>query len=418
MDQLPQYGEWHLSNNLFAADPPFAVLTVDFRSLTGRAKYWHQTVELGKVETTGANSFRAHYSINSQVGIFEAVYQDDQTLKMTFYGSVDTTCTARPVNLVGGERPVTAWSTGEKIQASIERSFPLLPGDVVQEIRGMLTPAALAIMAGVMVLWGISHFFAVGEVVDALLVVTGALLMGPVALEVAQNLYQFGTLSTGAKSQADLDAAARHFSVAVAKGGVQAVMAILMWRGARGRPRASKPAAPLEPPTNLNAVPPSRIPAASKVAAALAEMGEQPRLGTLGREVAEAVRAALSRLRRADLNRATAVDCFEGSSELQRIAGGVGDAMEHNARSPVSGWDHTMWRIVDEVVDTNPGGWRRYFQMFPEKRLAVEKAVAGLARRLEEGAVLTLAEFEKFMDVRRVPQSPMFSNAPVPRGKG
>ncbi|MCE7959201.1 MAG: hypothetical protein DYH06_14870 [Acidobacteria bacterium ACB2] len=413
MDQLPQHGEWHLSNNVLSADPPFAVLTVDFRGWTGTARYLRNTVTLGKVERIAKDQFRAHYSVNGNVGIFEAVYRDDQTLRMTFYGSVETTCVARPISLVGGERPVAAWSTGEKVQASIERALPLLPADVAHEIKMMLTPSAVAIMAGVLAVWGASHLFGVGEVVDLLLLVTGGVLLGAAALEVAENLVEFARKSTGARSEADLDAAARHFAVAVAKGGVQAVLAILMWRGLRGaRPRVGRPAAPGEPPTNLNAVAPSRIPAASRASAALTEMGEQPRLGGLAREVAEAARAAINRLRRADVE--NGVDCWGASMEVREVAGGAGQAMESNAASPIAGWDHTMWVVGEEVVDLRPGGWRSHFERFPERLAAIERAVPGLAKRLKEGAVMTMDEFRRYMGVRTAPRSPMFSTEPVP----
>jgi len=413
MDRLPTFGEWHLSNNLVSADPPFAVLEVNFGSRSGTARLGQTSVPLGNLEAFAKDRFRAHYRMNGNVGIFEAEYRDDQTLLMTFYGSVETTCTARPVSLVGGERFVSVWSTGEKVQASVERALPLLPGDVAQELRMMLTPQAIGIMAVVLLLWGAAHLVAVGQVVDLLLLVTGGLLLGAAAWDVAENLIAFARRSTGARSEADLDAAARHFAAAVAKGGVQAVLAVLMWRGVRGtRPQVGRPAAPGEAPTNLNAVPPSKVPAASRVSTALAEMGEQPRLAGLPREVAEAVRAAMNRMRRKDLTEP--VDCHGGSMELQCIAGGVGDAAESNAASSIVGYDHTMWRIGNEVVDMRPGGWREFFGHFPQKVAAVEKLVPGLAKRLQEGAVLTLEEFNRYMGRGSGPRSRMFGTDPIP----
>jgi hypothetical protein len=413
MDRLPDSGEWHLSNNLLSADPPFAVLAVNFGSKSGTARFRQATVPLGNLEAFAKDRFRAHYRINGNVGIFEAEYRDDQTLLMTFYGSVETTCVARPVSLVGGDRKVSAWSTAEKVQASIERALPLLPGDVAQELRMMLTPQAIAIMAAVLALWGAAQFVPVGWVVDLLLIVTGGLLLGVAAWDVGENLVAFAHRSTGARSEADLDAAARHFAAAIAKGGVQAVLAVLMWRGARGtRPRVGRPARPGEAPADFNAVPPSKVPAASRVSTALTEMGEQPRLASLPRDVAEAVRAALNRLRRRDI--AESVDCHGGSTDLQRIAGGVGDASEANAASAAVGYDHTMWIIGNEVVDMRPGGWREFLVRFPQKIAVLERLVPGLAKRLQEGAVLTLEEFNRYMGRSSAPRSPMFSGDPIP----
>ncbi len=337
-----------------SAEPPFAVLNVDFRGRSGTARHLQSTVPLGNLELIAKDQFRAHDRINGNVGIFEARYLDDRTLQMTFYGSVDTTCVARPISLVGNQRPITAWSTGEKIQASIERALPRLPGDVTQELRMMLTPQAMAIMAGVQALWGAAQIVPVGWVVDLLLVVTGGFLLGVAAWDVGEKRVAFAHRSTGARSEADLDAAARLFAAAVAKGGVQAVLAVLMWRGARGtRPKIGRSARPGEAPVDFNAVPPSKVPAASRKSTALTEVGEQPRLANLPRDVADAVRAGSNRLRRPGI--AESVDCPGGSMELQRIAGGAGEVSESNASSSIVRYDHTMWKIGDEVVDMRPG---------------------------------------------------------------
>lgn len=416
MERLPEYGEWLLANPLFGANPPFANLTVDFRNNTGTARYWNTTVQLHKITKISSVRFGAAYEISGQKGLFEAEYRDDQKLDLKFIGTLKTECVAEPMKLIGGERPVSKWSTHEKLSATINRSLLLLPDQLASELRAFVSPGALVIMSVVLAAWAISHFFGAGELVDLLLLITGGVMMGKAALDVANHLVEFVRLLNGANSESDLDAAARELAAAVIKGGVQVVMTILMWKGGQAAKGAGlrtrvKPA--LEagdlPAGDLNAVPPSKIPLASRAAAELMEVGEQPKLPGLSQEVAEVVRAALNRIRRVDQ------DCWGGSTKLQELAGGLGDAAEQNAASSVIGYDHTMWKIGSEVVDTRPQGWIKYFKDVPGARGRANQLIAGLAERLERGAVLTLDEFKKYMGIREAPRSPMFSTKPIPK---
>jgi len=281
MDRLPQFGEWLLSNNLWDPDPPFAVLRVNFNSMSGTARHLQHTVPLTRFALVSKNKFGAHYEIGQHKGLLEATYNDDQTLSIKFIGNPHTTCTARPTELVGGERPIAQWSTTEKLREAINRSLPKLPAHVAHEIKAMLTPQALAIMAGALALWGVSHFFAVGEIADAIMLVGGGLLMGTVAADVGAHLGKFGGLVVRARTDADLDAAADHFAQAVSKGGVQVVLAILLYKGAKTLPkRAGPPVRAGELPTDLNAVPEAEIPPRSRASAA-------ERASTIGRALSK-----------------------------------------------------------------------------------------------------------------------------------
>lgn len=125
-------------------------------------------------------------------------------------------------------KPVAKMTTAEKIGEAIRRSIPMLPAEAREEVKALLTPEALAIMAGVLVIWVVSHFFGVGEVADVILLVVGVVALGGVALQAAEELYNFASSAVNAKRDEDLDRAAKHFSEAVALIGIQAVMAILL----------------------------------------------------------------------------------------------------------------------------------------------------------------------------------------------
>ncbi len=412
MDRLPQFGEWLLSNNLWDPDPPFAVLRVNFNSMTGTARYLHHTVHLTRLARIAKDKFGAAYHIGSHNGLLEAKYNDDQTLSIKFIGNPNTTCTARPTELVGGERPISQWSTTERLREAINRSLPKLPADVAHEIKAMLTPQALAIMAGALALWGVSHFFGVGEIVDVIMLVTGAVLMGTVAADVGGHLGNFGALVVRGKTDADLDAAADHFAKAVSKGGVQVVFAILLYKGGKALPkRAGPPVRQGELPTELNAVAETEIPPTSRAPVAPAVIqGEQPALPSVTRNVAERALALLNRIRRRDL--ASETDCWGECMNLMEVAGG--EVIEGNATSRITRFDHTMWRIGNMYVDTRPGMWIKHFRENPGIAEALERVVPGIVARLERGAVLTIRQFELFRGNNPPPASPMFSTDPIP----
>jgi len=124
--------------------------------------------------------------------------------------------------------PVSAWPRQQKVEAAIRRSLPLLPAEVRGQLEALLTPQALAVMTGVLVIWAGSHFVGVGEVADVLIVIIGVVALGAVAVEGARELVAFAITAIGADSEADLDKAARHFARAVSVLGVQAVLAVLL----------------------------------------------------------------------------------------------------------------------------------------------------------------------------------------------
>jgi len=153
-----------------------------------------------------------------------------------------------PASPLEATTPVAWWSATAKVEESIRRSLPLLPGDVRREVQALLTPEALATMAAILALWAASHFVGVGEVADVVLLAVGVIALGGVAIEAAGELIAFAQRSVTARSEPELDVAARHFARAVTLIGVQGILTIFLRRrpGAfsRGTVRIGAPPPP------------------------------------------------------------------------------------------------------------------------------------------------------------------------------
>lgn len=112
-------------------------------------------------------------------------------------------------------------------------------------------------MAGTVAIWAGSQFFGVGEVVDAILLVIGAVTLGFSVFSGGQALYEFAVTAAGANSEQDLQTAAEYFAKAVTILGISMVQAVLL-RGqarnviARGRPQIQPRIAVGDPPVPGN----------------------------------------------------------------------------------------------------------------------------------------------------------------------
>ena len=115
----------------------------------------------------------------------------------------------------------------------MRRALPRLGPEARQQIEGILTLEALAVVAAILVVWIGSHFIGIGFVVDAVLLVTGIVAIGVAVFEGLDHLYEFARLSLSAEGMAQFDAAADHFAQAIAILGVEAVLIVLF----RGTPK-------------------------------------------------------------------------------------------------------------------------------------------------------------------------------------
>ena len=148
-------------------------------------------------------------------------------------------------------------SSTAKVEAALRRSLPRLPSEAKAIIERMLEPASLAIITASIVAWAGSHLVGVGEFVDFILLVVGAVALGFSVFEGAHELLSFATTAVGAQTEADLDRSAQQFARAVTILGISTVQALLLRGGAtaireRGVPRYRLMEPVGEPPLSGN----------------------------------------------------------------------------------------------------------------------------------------------------------------------
>src|SRR5262249_37945565 len=128
---------------------------------------------------------------------------------------------------------VAAMPLTERLREVLTRSKKNFGPDVGAAIDSLLSPTNLAILAGTLTLWAGSHLFGVGEVVDVLLLVVGAFAIGWSIGDVARDLYTFTERTINARTEADLDVAAKAFSHAIVLAGITVIMALLLRKSAK-----------------------------------------------------------------------------------------------------------------------------------------------------------------------------------------
>lgn len=125
-------------------------------------------------------------------------------------------------------------SPAEKIGESLRRCLPLLGPEARREIEQLIQPSALAVVAGVLIAWVVSHLVGIGEIIDVLLVGVGVLAIGLSVFEGIDELYLFAKGAVDGMGPSDFDRSAQHFARAVSILGVQAVLSVLL----KGAPRS------------------------------------------------------------------------------------------------------------------------------------------------------------------------------------
>jgi hypothetical protein len=159
-------------------------------------------------------------------------------------------------------------SSRDKVAEAMNRSLPELPSNARALVVSMLKPESIAIIAGTLVVWAGSHFFGIGEIVDVILLGVGTAVFGLSVIDGASELYDFANGAINARTNQDLDRAARSFARAVTILGISVVQAVLL-RGqgravtARGRPQIQlrlKLAAPPPAGNQLSVARPARLP--------------------------------------------------------------------------------------------------------------------------------------------------------------
>jgi len=146
-------------------------------------------------------------------------------------------------------------SFDQRLAEAVRRSQAFMPAEAWNQVRLLLAPESLSVMAGVTAAWAVSHFFGVGEAADAILLVGAGATFGWSAVQIGREFCAFASLVQSARSTSELDEASRHFANAVVLGGVTLISAILF----KSRPRNTLKEPHFGGPARLGS-PPARAP--------------------------------------------------------------------------------------------------------------------------------------------------------------
>lgn len=129
--------------------------------------------------------------------------------------------------------------TADRVAEAMHRAIPLLPPEAQAQVRAMLSPESLGIVCATLLAWVGSHLFGVGEIVDLILLGVGVALLGLSVFTGAQHLYEFAVTAANARSDDELNRAAREFAAAVTILGISVISALLLRRSLRATASAA-----------------------------------------------------------------------------------------------------------------------------------------------------------------------------------
>jgi len=145
--------------------------------------------------------------------------------------------------------PVEQMAHSEKLCRSFVLALGQVPDAASAEVQAMLTPENLATMTALSTAWlGTQGVPIVGQAVDATFLTLGVVLLAAQAADLSRALWEYANLSIGARSWADLKAAAAHLARAIALAGVNVITFILTKKVA-AKLNQRPPSAPLQPAT-------------------------------------------------------------------------------------------------------------------------------------------------------------------------
>jgi hypothetical protein len=123
-------------------------------------------------------------------------------------------------------------SSGEKIIETLKRSVNYMPDGLKEQWNALLSPENIAIMSATMLLFIVSHMFGVGEVVDAILLLVGAAMMGPAIVKAAEH-FLAACDCTSANSEPELEKCADELAHGVILLGIDIALIVLLRRQAK-----------------------------------------------------------------------------------------------------------------------------------------------------------------------------------------
>jgi hypothetical protein len=121
-----------------------------------------------------------------------------------------------------------------RLTIAIERAIPMLPAETREKLRALLNPAALGSLVAIIVIWGGSHFIGVGEAADVFLLGVGVVTFGREAIDIGKRFAAFARFALTARTDSDIDQAAKYFASALTAVGVDSLIIILTHRVASG----------------------------------------------------------------------------------------------------------------------------------------------------------------------------------------
>ncbi len=127
---------------------------------------------------------------------------------------------------------VASWPFEKRLEETFNRTLPKLGPEARAQLQAVINPTSLAIIAGVLIAWLVSHAFGIGEIIDIIIIAVGVAAIGFAVFTGLDYLYDFAMGVYRAKTTYDLDKAADDFAKAISILGIQAVLAIL-FRGAK-----------------------------------------------------------------------------------------------------------------------------------------------------------------------------------------
>lgn len=126
------------------------------------------------------------------------------------------------------------FSTMKKIEATLKKLPDHLSAELKEKFKELIKPENLKIMAGVMAAYGASHFIGVGEVADVVLAGVGIATLGADAKKVIDNFYGAYNSIKDAKTDQDLDSAAKKIADGLTTIAMDAPMVGGAYKGGKG----------------------------------------------------------------------------------------------------------------------------------------------------------------------------------------
>ena len=158
--------------------------------------------------------------------------------------------------LMPGSVAIQQLTDVDRIGEMLHSSLAFMSPAARASLSPLVEPKNLAIVAGVLITWGVSHAVGIGEIIDLILTSVGVVAIGMAVFDGIDHLIDAVRIALSATTEENMDRSAWHFSQAVSILGIQTVLAILL----RSAPRAYRRARPNPgpPPAWVGSRPPLR----------------------------------------------------------------------------------------------------------------------------------------------------------------